>query len=154
MENAAKEMSRPTTAEPKEEKPVRGQHYLNKVQSLWTEASAKQESAAKPLTKEQKLRAMLGYQELADGQRNPVFWREGNLLLHSLLSEYAHNLFLLRNARFLWCLWYATFESRCVGYIPVLRKVSKSVTQSCSFAETIRTVGTSTISRDFIRIIW
>ena len=67
------EMSRPTTAEPK---PVRGQHYLNKVQSLWSEASAKQESAAKPLTKEQKLRAMLGYQELADGQRNPVFWRE------------------------------------------------------------------------------
>ena len=84
MENSSKEMSRPTTAEPKE-KPVRGQHYLNKVQSLWTEASAKQESAAKPLTKEQKLRAMLGYQELADGQRNPVFWREGisNLLLHS-----------------------------------------------------------------------
>ena len=87
MSTSTKELSRPTTAEPKET-PVRGQHYLNKVQSLWSEASAKQESALKPLTKEQKLRAMLGYQELADGQRNPVFWREGNHpLLHPQSSS-------------------------------------------------------------------
>ena len=77
MATSSNEISRPTTAEPKE-KPVLGRHYLNKVQSLWSEASAKQESAVKPLTKEQKLRAMLGFQELAGGQRNPVFWREGN----------------------------------------------------------------------------
>jgi hypothetical protein len=55
----------------------RGQHYLKKVQSLWSDAGAKQEASVKPLTQEQKLRAMLGYQELAGGQRNPVFWREG-----------------------------------------------------------------------------
>jgi hypothetical protein len=43
---------------------------------MWEEAAGPQESAAKPLTAEQKLRAMLGYQELEGGQRNPVFWRE------------------------------------------------------------------------------
>lgn len=59
--------------------PPRGQHYLKKVQSLWSEAGAKHEASVKPLTKAQKLRAMLGYQELEGGQRNPVFWREGEL---------------------------------------------------------------------------
>ena len=53
-----------------------GSHFKKRMDAKWSQASSSVHLSLPPMSKNDKLRAMLGHSDLESGAKNPIFWRE------------------------------------------------------------------------------